>query len=63
VCVHSDGRLEKTLYVLKETGARSGEAARLKWSDVDFERKIARITPKKDNVTETDGSKLFKKRK
>ncbi len=35
------------LQFLKETGARSGEAARLKWRDVYFERKIATITPEK----------------
>jgi len=31
------------LQVLKETGARSGEAAQLKWTDIDFERKIISI--------------------
>jgi integrase len=35
------------LQYLKETGARSGEAARLRWRDVDPERKIATITPEK----------------
>ncbi|MDH7558607.1 MAG: site-specific integrase, partial [Candidatus Bathyarchaeota archaeon] len=35
------------LQFLKETGARCGEVARLKWSDIDFERKIVRITPEK----------------
>ena len=39
--------LSAFLQFLKETGARSGEAARLKWSDVDFERRVAVITPEK----------------
>jgi integrase len=46
--IAGSGRILSTfLQFLKETGARSGEAARLKWSEVDFERKIARITPEK----------------
>ena len=46
--ISGSGRVLATfLQFLKETGARSGEAARLKWRDVDFERKIATITPEK----------------
>jgi integrase len=46
--IAGSGRILSTfLQFLKETGARSGEAARLKWSEVDFERKIVRITPEK----------------
>lgn len=35
------------LQLLKETGARIGEAARLQWTDVDFKAKVVRITPEK----------------
>jgi len=35
------------LQLLKETGARLGEALELKWTDVDFERRIVRIEPEK----------------
>lgn len=35
------------LQVLKETGARRGEAYNLTWDDVDFVSKIIRITPEK----------------
>lgn len=35
------------LQCLKETGARAGEILNLKWSDVDFESNILRITPEK----------------
>lgn len=46
--IAGSGRILLTfLQFLKETGARCGEVARLKWSDVDFERKIVRITPEK----------------
>jgi integrase len=46
--IAGSGRILSTfLQFLKETGARCGEAAWVKWSDVDFERKIVRITPEK----------------
>ena len=46
--ISGSGRVLATfLQFLKETGARSGEAARLRWKDVDVERKIATITPEK----------------
>jgi integrase len=35
------------LQFLKETGARIGEALRLKWTDLDFERRVVSITPEK----------------
>jgi len=35
------------LQMLKETGARLGEALELKWTDIDFERKVVRIEPEK----------------
>jgi len=43
----SGRKLSTFLQFLKETGVRSGEAARLRWSDIDFERRIVRITPEK----------------
>lgn len=52
--IAGSGRTLSTfLQFLKETGARSGEAARLKWSEVDFERKIARMTPEKGSRPRT----------
>jgi integrase/predicted RNA-binding Zn-ribbon protein involved in translation (DUF1610 family) len=35
------------LRLLKETGIRSGEASKLKWSTIDFERKTLRVVPEK----------------
>jgi integrase len=35
------------LLLLKETGARSGEIHKLKWTDIDSETKTLRITPEK----------------
>jgi len=35
------------LQILKETGARAGEAFNLKWIDIDLERKTLTITPEK----------------
>lgn len=37
------------LQFLKETGARAGEAWRLKWTDVDYENRTVRITPEKSS--------------
>jgi integrase/recombinase XerD len=46
--ISGTGRVLSTfLQLLKETGARGGEAANTKWSDVDFARKIVHITPEK----------------
>jgi len=41
-------KLATFLQVLKETGARSGEAWQLKWIDVDFEIHTLAITPEKN---------------
>ena len=35
------------LQMLKETGARCGEAWRLRWTDIDFQNSIVTITPEK----------------
>jgi integrase len=40
-------RTAALLQLLKETGARLGEALELKWTDVDFEQRTIRITPEK----------------
>ena len=40
-------RTATLLQTLKETGARIGEVAKLKWIDFDFERRILRIHPEK----------------
>jgi len=40
-------RTATLLQLLKETGIRIGEAAQLKWIDLDTERKTLRITPEK----------------
>jgi integrase/rubredoxin len=37
------------LQILKETGARSGEAWKLRWTDIDYESKTIRITPEKSS--------------
>ena len=43
----SGRKMAALLQFLKETGARVGEALNVKWTDVDFERRIVRITPEK----------------
>ena len=40
-------RIAALLQLLKETGARVGEAAKLKWTDFDVERRTVRISPEK----------------
>ncbi|MDI6904738.1 MAG: site-specific integrase [Candidatus Bathyarchaeia archaeon] len=35
------------LQLLKETGMRSGEAEKLKWTDIDMERKVVYVKPEK----------------
>ncbi|MCS7114451.1 MAG: site-specific integrase [Candidatus Bathyarchaeota archaeon] len=40
-------RLAAYLQLLKETAMRSGEASKLKWTDVDFENAAVRVTPEK----------------
>ena len=42
--------LSALLQLLKETGMRVGEAMRLKWIDIDFERRTVRITPEKGSL-------------
>jgi integrase len=39
--------MEALLLLLKETGARLGEAVNLEWRDIDFEAGTVRITPEK----------------
>ncbi len=39
--------LSTFLQILKETGARAGEAFNLKWIDIDLERKTLTVTPEK----------------
>jgi integrase len=41
------------LQLLKETGARIGEAAQLKWTDIDLKTKQVRITPEKGSNPRT----------
>ncbi|MGQ9744331.1 MAG: tyrosine-type recombinase/integrase, partial [Candidatus Bathycorpusculaceae bacterium] len=45
-CSHTK-RLAAYLQLLKETGIRSGEASKLRWTDIDFENGILRVTPEK----------------
>jgi integrase len=42
-------RMGTFLQLLKETGARPGEAWQLKWEDIDFETNTLRITPEKNS--------------
>ena len=44
---NTNNKTAKFLQLLKETGARSGEAWMLKWVDLDLEGKTIRITPEK----------------
>ena len=41
------------LQCLKETGARIGEIINLKWTDIDFESYVLRITPEKGSKART----------
>ena len=69
----SGKKLATFLQLLKETGMRCGEAANLKWADIDFARKCVKITPEKGSdprilpiseyVLEKDGLLFFRKRK
>jgi integrase len=43
----SGPKLSSFLQLLKETGARAGEAHNIRWSDIDFETNTVRITPEK----------------
>jgi len=43
----SGKRLAAFLQLLKETGMRAGEAEKLKWIDIDFERRIINVKPEK----------------
>ncbi len=50
--IHSCGfKTGTVLQLLKETGARIGEAWRLRWTDLDFERGIVTITPEKGSYS------------
>ena len=40
-------KLGTLLQLLKETGVRVGEALKLRWTDVDFERRAIMVTPEK----------------
>ncbi|MEM4447237.1 MAG: site-specific integrase [Nitrososphaerota archaeon] len=43
----STKRLMAFLQLLKETGMRCEEACRLRWTDLDFEAKVVRVSPEK----------------
>ena len=47
---NSSKSLSALLQLLKETGMRVGEALRLKWADIDFERRTVRVTPEKGSM-------------
>jgi integrase len=47
---NSSKTLAALLQLLKETGMRVGEALKLKWTDIDFERKTLRVTPEKGSL-------------
>jgi integrase len=42
-------KMSTYLQLLKETGARAGEAWRLRWTDIDSERQIVSIAPEKNS--------------
>jgi len=42
-------KLAALLQLLKETGMRIGEAVRLRWTDIDFERQIIRVQAEKNS--------------
>ncbi len=42
-------RMATFLQLLKETGARCGEAWQLKWNEIDFESKVVNIAPEKNS--------------
>ncbi|UCH37439.1 MAG: site-specific integrase, partial [Candidatus Bathyarchaeota archaeon] len=42
-------KLATFMQLLKETGMRCGEASLLKWTDLDYERRLVRITPEKNS--------------
>jgi integrase len=53
--ISASGKKTSTfLQVLKETGARPGEAWALKWTDIDFKRRIVNINdPEKNSLPRT----------
>ena len=49
----SNPKLAALLQLLKETGMRIGEACKLEWTDVDFQRRTVNITPEKNSNPRT----------
>jgi len=54
----SGKKLAALLQLLKETGMRVGEARRLRWIDIDFQRRVVIM-----NAPEKNGLLFFRKRK